>query len=753
MSQTVSTPIQQIDCTIVQFISPHAAPGFDPITSVIHPSPTPHNGNAASAQASPRAPLRREDNALLRGAGCFGQDVTIPNACHIAFVRSPQAHAQLLGINSNAALQIDGVLAVLTSAELGQHVMPAHNPLLDVVQDTAFPLLAHAQVAYVGQPVAVVVATSRAAAREAAGAVTLSLQTLPPSNDFASEDATTRTQHHSGQIPTDSTHVVEAHIRSPRVSAMPMEPRACSALLHDVEANSPHRITVWLGTQTPSRAQADVARVLGLPTEQLRLISPDVGGAFGAKASVSPEDLLTALTAQHMQRNVQWVASRSDDFVAGMQGRGSVLQGRLHVSAQGQLEGLWARLHFTLGAWLPFSAVVPLRNAARILPGPYALTHLDIEGLATRAHAAPVNIYRGAGRPEAALLMETLIEQAARQCQIDPVDLRLRNLIPTQAMPYTTPTGEVLDSGDYALALHNACTQFDYTNARRLQTQRRQQGELVGIGLALYIEPCGQGWESARVTWHENGRVTVASGAPAQGQGHVTTFAQLAADILGCEASDVEVHMGNTALCPAGTGALASRSTAIGGSAIVQACRAVLARREAGDALPITAEEKFTSNEAWSYGCVIAQMRIDADTGTPTIERISWVDDAGHVLQPQLVHGQLIGGAAQGLGQAMMERLIYDDQGQLITGSLMDYAIPRADSMPPIEISSMHTPSPNNLLGAKGVGEAGCIGVPAALMNAARDALSPLGEFDLQLPLTSEQLWRVLSTHFEKETP
>ena len=243
----------------------------------------------------------------------------------------------------------------------------------------------------------------------------------------------------------------------------------------------------------------------------------------------------------------------------------------------------------------------------------------------------------------------------------------------------------------------------------------------------------------------------MASGAPAQGQGHVTTYAQLAADTLGCASSLVEVHLGNTELCPAGTGALASRSTAIGGSAIVQACRSVLARRERGEALPITAEEKFTAKEAWSYGCVIAQMRIDVDTGTPTIERITWVDDAGHVLQPTLVHGQLIGGAAQGLGQAMMERMVYDDQGQLITGSLMDYAIPRADHMPPIHIHSMHTPSPNNLLGAKGVGEAGCIGVPAALMNAARDALSPLGEFDLQLPLTSEQIWRVLSTHFEKE--
>jgi carbon-monoxide dehydrogenase large subunit len=709
-------------------------------------SSTPHTGNAT--------PLRREDSALLRGKGCFGQDVVMPDACHIAFVRSPQAHAQLQGIHTEAALRIDGVLAVLTSAELGQHAMPAHNPLLDVVQDTAFPLLAHDTVAYVGQPVAVVVARNRAIARQAAEAVSLSLHTLPAHNDFASEDATTRTQHHSGHMPTDSAHVVATHIRSPRVSAMPLEPRACSAMVHgaQTDAHHPYRMTVWLGTQTPSRAQADVARVLGMATEQVRLISPDVGGAFGAKASVSPEDLLTALTAHHMQRSVQWVASRSDDFVAGMQGRGSLLQGRLHVNAQGLLEGLWARLHFTLGAWLPFSAVVPLRNAARILPGPYALANLDIEGLATRAHAAPVNIYRGAGRPEAALLMETLIEQAARQCGIDPVDLRLRNLIPSQAMPYTTPTGEVLDSGDYALALRTACAQFDYPHARTVQAQRRQQGELVGIGLALYIEPCGQGWESARVTWHADGRVTVASGAPAQGQGHVTTFAQLAADLLGCEATQVDVHLGNTALCPPGIGALASRSIAIGGSAIAKACGSVLARQQAGEALPITAEEKFTAQEAWSYGCVIAQMRIDADTGTPTIERISWVDDAGHVLQPQLVHGQLIGGAAQGLGQAMMERLVYDEQGQLITGSLMDYAIPRAADMPPVDISSLHTPSPNNLLGAKGVGEAGCIGVPAALMNAARDALSPLGEFDLQLPLASEQLWRALSTHFEKET-
>jgi carbon-monoxide dehydrogenase large subunit len=715
-------------------------PYSQPTTASTVPSPT-----------EQKLPLRREDPPLLRGEGRFGQDISLPDACHLAFVRSPLAHAKLLGIQTEAALQIEGVLAVLTDEQLGRHTVPAHNPLLEVVAGRAFDLLAHDHVAYVGQPVAVVVARTAALAREAAALVSLSLQALKPVNDFSDDSPTTQTQHICGKMPEDSAHVVHANIQSPRVSAMPMEPRACSAWVH--ESPQPHRITIWLGTQTPSRAQADMARVLNIPTEEVLLICPDVGGAFGAKASVSPEDLLTALTAQHMQRHVQWLASRSDDFVAGMQGRGSLMQGRLHVDAQGHMQGLWARMHFTLGAWLPFSAVVPLRNATRILPGPYALTQLDIQGMATRSNAAPVNIYRGAGRPEAALLMETLVEQAARQCHIDPVDLRLLNLIAPQAMPYTTPTGEVLDSGDYAQALRQACTQFDYAGARLAQTERRRQGEMVGIGLAFYVEPCGQGWESARVTLQADGRVLVASGTPAQGQGHATTFAQLAAETLGCAAEQVQVLMGNTDLCPAGTGALASRSTAIGGSAIVKACQAVLDRRDHGEALPITAEEKFTAQEAWSYGCVIAQMRIDADTGAPTVERMSWVDDAGHVLQPQLVHGQLMGGAAQGFGQAMMERLVYDEQGQLITGSLMDYAIPRADNMPPIEISSLHTRSPHNLLGAKGVGEAGCIGVPAALMNAARDALSPLGEHDLQFPLTSEQLWRVIHRSFEKATP
>lgn len=688
--------------------------------------------------------LRREDDALLRGQGQFGQDLHWPDLLHIAFVRSPQAHAQLLAIDAQPALQWPDVLHVLTASDLGPGDMPPINPLLALTQDVRFPILAHDTVTYVGQPVAVVVATTRQAARHAAGLVALDLQTLTPQNDFdASVSADTQTQHRNGQIPEKGTSQVETCLTNPRVTAFPMEPRACTARWDDAA----QRMTVWLGTQTPSRAQSDIAQLLSLPHAAVHLISPDVGGAFGARASVTPEDLLVPWIARFLRASVQWVATRSEDMVAGVQGRGSTLKGRLHFNANGDLLGLEANLHFTLGAWLPYSAVVPLRNAARILPGPYRLQHLAIDGMATRANAAPVNIYRGAGRPEAALLIETLIEQAARQCGMDPVDLRLRNLIAHQDMPYTSGTGESLDSGDYALALTRACERFGYTQQRQAQQARRANGECVGIGLALYIEPCGQGWESARITWHDEHRVTIASGSPAQGQGHATTYAQLVADTLGVKAQDVQVQMGDTHTCPAGTGALASRSTAIGGSAIVQACQKALAQKHQGAAFPIVVEERFTAQEAWSYGCVIVAMHIDVDTGQPTIEQIVWIDDAGHVLQPALVHGQLMGGAAQGLGQALLERLVYDAQGQLITGSLMDYALPRADNMPPMNIESLHTPSPHNLLGAKGVGEAGCIGIPAAIMNAARDALSPMGEIPLQFPLTSEQLWRGLQTH------
>ena len=404
-------------------------------------------------------------------------------------------------------------------------------------------------------------------------------------------------------------------------------------------------------------------------------------------------------------------------------------------------------MQFPVGAWLPFSAVVPARNAARILPGPYRVGSVDISASVSMSNAAAVNIYRGAGRPEAALLMERLIEAAARQTGIDVVELRLQNIVEANLMPYSTPTGECFDSGDYRAVLLRATELFDYQSERVAQARRRTSGEITGIGMAMYVEPCGQGWESARVTLQADGRVLVASGSTAQGQGHQTTYSVIAAEALGCDVSLVTVEHGDTALCPSGTGALASRSTAIGGSAVAQAARGAAKRRDAGEALPIVIDTVYTAPaEAWSCGCVIARIAIDADTKQPTIEKLVWVDDAGRIISPQLAEGQLHGGLAQGLGQAMLERIVYDSEGQLLTGSLMDYAIARADNMPDVTLDSMVSETRANLLGAKGVGEAGCIGVPAALMNAAADALWPLGIEPPDFPLTAERLWTALTT-------
>jgi len=683
----------------------------------------------------------RDDETLIRGLGFYVQDAAPAHALHVAFVRSDHAHAQVLEVDASAALEQPGVVAVWQASDVTGVVTPGVNPLWPPLQDMPMPLLAGPRVDHVGQAVAMVLAQDAATAQEAALLVQVSLEALPAwGADDPDASVVHQVAHTHGQVQGPVATVARVDLKVPRLLAMAMEPRACVAQWHAQE----ERLQIWLGSQSPARAQADIARALGLAQPQVHLISPHVGGAFGSKASISPEDILVALAAHRWRTTVQWKASRSEEFLSGQHGRAARLQGELAVDAQGRFLSLQAQLHYTLGAWLPYSALVPMRNAARILPGPYRVDRCGITGQSRRSHTAPVGIYRGAGRPEAALLMETLIDQAARLGGLDPVQLRLRNLIDASAMPYRTPTGETLDSGDFPQLLRLACERFGYDQERERQRQRRAQGEWVGLGVALYVEPCGQGWESARVTWQADGRVSVASGSPDQGQGHATTFGHIAASTLGVPFTQVQVLMGDTDLCPPGTGALASRSTAIGGSAVLQACQSLQHQIAQGLTLPLTAEARFESQEAWASGCVLVRMSVDAATGQARIERLLWVDDAGLSLQPDSVRDQLIGGAAQGIGQALMEQLVHDSEGQLLTGSLMDYAVPRADDMPPIELHSLHTPSPLNPLGAKGVGEAGCIGVPAAIMNAARDAVSPLGEVDLQLPLRAEQLWIAL---------
>jgi carbon-monoxide dehydrogenase large subunit len=421
------------------------------------------------------------------------------------------------------------------------------------------------------------------------------------------------------------------------------------------------------------------------------------------------------------------------------------------------------------------------------LPGPYAVEELSIHVSAFLNNTAPMNIYRGAGRPEAALLMERLMDRAAIVCGLDPVEIRRRNLVPPGAMPHRTATGESLDSGNYPALLAKACGQAGYHELRLRQRRMRKKGRVFGVGVALYIEPCGQGWESASIGLSPEGGIVACTGATAQGQGRETAFAQIVADTLGIHVDDVTVRHGDTDATPPGIGALASRSTAIGGSALLKAAKAfhVEARRAAAQwlgceiemTLPVSGgffgvicgrtvswkalaasssiSERglkltqtvvlHAESEAWSSGCCVASVSIDPDTGRLNIETLTWVDDAGRIINPMLVEGQLLGGLAQGLGEALMEQLVYDENGQLVTGSFMDYAMPRASDIPAVQLGKMETPTKANPLGAKGVGEAGCIGVPACLMNAVLDALSPFGVQEIDMPMTSHKIWQALN--------
>jgi aerobic carbon-monoxide dehydrogenase large subunit len=697
------------------------------------------------------APTRVEDTKLLQGRGRFLRDINLPQMQHIAFVRSAYAHGKLLNIDVDAAKSMPGVSAILLASDFVDTsgkplVMPPSNPLVKPLSTHSCPLLASDKVTYLGQPIAVVVADTASNAKAAAEAVWVEIEALPVIKVDGDERGETMfrvafDRAADGADRADSLMTVAIEHSQPRVISMALETRGAVASFADAN------LCVWLPTQSPARSRDDIAAMCNLPVVQARVICPDVGGAFGAKGSVYPEEYLVALTAKKLGGAVAWSASRSEEFLTAAHGRGGRFSASLSVNSDGKFQHLEANIQFPLGAWLPFSAGIPLRNTARILPGPYKVASLGIQSLGYVTNAAPMNIYRGAGRPEAALLMERLVDKAAATISIDPVELRRKNLIATTEMPFKTPTGELLDSGNYLAALDLACEKFGYAERRRLQTERRKNGELVGVGVALYIEPCGQGWESARVTLNADGTVLVASGSVAQGQGHETTFATIAAEALSCEPSLVSVVHGDTALCPDGIGSLASRSIAIGGSAIVEACKLAMTKKSAGEALPITAEVRYMAGgETWSYGCVMSQVCVDADTGKLSIEKMLWVDDAGRIISPIQAHGQLIGGAAQGIGQALMEQLFYDEQGQLTTGSLMDYAVPRASDMPAIELHSLETLSPSNTLGAKGVGEAGCIGVPASLLNAASDALKNFPNANnLNFPLTSENLWQAMS--------
>ena len=669
---------------------------------------------------------RREDARLLTGQGRFVADLVPQGALWLDLLRSPYGAGAITELDVSAALETPGVVAVLTGADLAGLGAAAVNPL--VPQAAIFPMepMALARVAAPGQPIAAVVARTPLAARDAVELIVLEVAEDAPA-PAPVLDLTT------GTIPDGPS--VHARVDHALVAPMALEPRAALAEWDGA------RLTCHLSTQTPQRCRDDLAGMLRLA--DVRVVAPDVGGAFGGKASLMPEDVICAVAALRLGGAVAWQASRSDEFLSATRGRGMATHGRLVLEGD-RILGIEGHFTVPMGHWMPYSALAPLRNAMRMLPGPYVGTGAA-QVQATRTAEAAVNIYRGAGRPEAVILTERLVDKAAARCGLDPLAFRRRNALRPDQLP--APHGPC--SGDFPGLLDAIAPAWHAAQARKAA------GQISGMGLALYTEPCGQGWETAALRLLPDGRVLALTGSSAQGQGRETALAQLVADELGLDPAQVTVAQGDTDLVPQGIGALASRSTAIGGSAMLLAARDFRARLDAlgsndlaalAARLPTPLEVRTTyaaPAEAWASGVVLAEITLDPDTGTLTIARITWVDDAGTVLNPLLVEGQMIGGAAQGIGAALMERLVTAD-GQLQTGSLMDYAVPRATDMPPMHLISHHTPTPANALGARGVGEAGCIGIPAALLNAAMDALPP-GTPDLSLPLTSETLWRALN--------
>jgi carbon-monoxide dehydrogenase large subunit len=750
---------------------------------------------------------RREDRRLLLGAGKFVDDLRPAGCLSVIFVRSPHAHARLVRLDVEAARKAPGVAAVVTGADVRHLGLTSINrgPIPDM-KVPPHPIIAEGAVHTTGEPIAAIAAETTAAAWDAAALIEVDYEAraaaagpeaalaagAPVLHAEIGSNRAFRRVLRAGDPDAAfarATHRVRLRVAHELISAVAMEPRTVVASFDAVG----EELTLWVSCQSPFRVRGEVARLLELHESQVRVIAPDVGGGFGVKTGPYREEVLLAWLALRLGRPLRWVSTRREDFETTNQARGSVCESELALDADGRILGLRAHIVSPLGASLMFAAPGSPWNHARLLPGAYVVPSCDIVVEGALTSTAPVSAYRGAGRPEACFVIERLMDTAARALGFDPGEIRRRNLIPAARFPYRTITGQSYDSGNYPEALERALAAVDYPALRRAQAARRARGEIVGVGITSYVEPCALGWESGSIKVERSGRVTAITGSSAHGQGHETTFAQVVADALGVTPDDVTVVHGDTRRGPEGFGTHGSRSTALGGGALVEAAMIVrdkgrriaaklleagvedvvatrggfhvvgapqrrVAWREiaaaaytGGAALPpgeapgLESSSYFQPDgEAWSCGAAVAVVSIERETGRPAIESLLWVDDAGVIVNPLLAEGQLHGGLAQGLGQALMERIVYDERGQLLTATLMDYAIPRADDVTPVTIEKMHTPSPRNPLGAKGLGEAGCIAIPPAVANAVVDALAPFGVTHVDMPLAPEKLWRAM---------
>jgi aerobic carbon-monoxide dehydrogenase large subunit len=741
-----------------------------------------------------RSEVRREDLRLVRGEGRFVDTVSPPGTLHLVLVRSPYAHARVIGIDVSDAAALPGVVAVLVAEHLGSVGAMPVNPVEGAeVAPAPPPLLARDRVRFAGEAVAAVLAESRAVAEDAAELVEVDYDPLPvvataedalrataAVHDETPDNVLVRWHRTTGDVDTafaEAAAVVEGRFAMPRLAAVPIETRGAVAAYDPAD----DLLTLWLSSQDPHRPLEHLSVVLERPHERIRIVVQDVGGAFGSKGSLATEAAVAAIAAMRIGRPVKWIEERSENFLAAHQGRGVEVQAALALAADGRFLALRARFVADLGAYLyPTTPTVPT-TAARLVTGAYLTGAVDVDLLGVATNKVPTGPYRGAGRPEGAYVAERLADLAARRLGIDPVEIRRRNVVPPDRFPYTSPLGLTYDSGDYAAALDRVCTLIGYDGRRAEQVAARAEGRLVGLGTALFIERAGPAmWEFGSVRVEPEGRVRVRTGSTAHGQGHETTFAQIVADVFEIDVAAVRVEAGDTAVVPEGVGSFGSRSVTVGGSAVFQAAGTVRDRAielaaarfgvapadvtwrdgaalagdrslslaalaDAGDPEALSAATRFTlPGLVFPYGAYVVAIEIDQATGRLRIDRVAAVDDAGRIVNPLLAEGQVVGSTVQGLGQAVFEEMVFSEDAQPMTGNLTLYDIPGATEIPPIDSEFQETLSPMNPLGAKGIGESGSIAMPAALANAVVDALAPLGVEHLDPPYTPETLWRAI---------
>ena len=679
-------------------------------------------GRAGPAQIGRPLP-RLEDARILSGGSRYLDDIDPEGALHVAFVRSPHAHATVLGIEA------PGDALVLTAEDVAEHAraLPIQLPEGAWGADEPHPLLAAGEVRYAGQPVAAVLADSRALAEDAAELVEVDYEPLEAVVDpYASTQELLRWERAGGDVDgafEAADAVISGHYSMPRLVAAPMETRGAIAF----DDRDEGLLTVWCSAQDTHRQLRNLAHVLDRPTESIRVVVPDVGGAFGSKGVLAAEAGVVAVAALMQDRPVKWAEDRLENFMASYQGRGMHADVELALTRDGRMLAIRARLVADVGGYLMPTTAMPPHTAAMLMCGVYRIAAADIRVSGRRTNKVPTGPYRGAGRPEAAFFVERIVDDAARELGIDPVELRRRNLV--TEFPYETPLGWTYDSGDYARCLERALELVRPVNAE-------DDERVVATGVGMYVERSGGQFESAEIDRAADGTVTIRSSASPHGQGHATTFAQIAAERLGVDVSAVTMEFGDSALVPAGTGTFASRSVAMAGSAIVRAIEDLEASEDGR-----SGSARFESPLVFASGAYAAVVEIERATGRLRVLRIAAVDDAGTIVNPLLAEGQVLGGTAQGLGECLFEEARYDEEGQFTSASFLDYSLMTAAEMPPVATAFVESPSPLNPLGAKGIGEGGAIGTPAAVGNAIAAAL---GGAPVDPPYTEEKLWRAL---------